>query len=366
MHITSLRRPATQTVSRRIFGSELSATFKPSQDESLDAMFRRLADTLEGAVILNLLVFGDTRIATAANTAMKMAFGRVDWPITWVEGSSCEGNGLSGVQVFALIKGNVQRIRLNGKVVGSVFSDGDVRHCMLGGLAPVKKSASREAQTKQALERFQAALEEGGFSIGDTIRTWFFLEDILSWYHEFNEARTAVYSGIKFATGSLPASTGVGGRNPAGAALTMAGWAMRPLGRAQIAKEIASPLQCPAPAYGSSFSRAMEISSSAGRRVLISGTASIAPEGETLHKEDAHKQIELTMKVVEAILQPRGLRLRDLAHVTAYFKRLGDAGTFASWWKSHGLSGLPAVLAQCDICRNDLLFEIEADASRVS
>ena len=158
----------------------------------------------------------------------------------------------------------MQRIRIDGRVVGSVFEDGAFRHCRLGGLAPKQNALPRAGQTKQTLDHLGEALARGGFNFANVVRTWFFLDDMLAWYDEFNQVRTQFYSGIKFRTGSLPASTGIGGRNPAGTALVAGAWAVEPLSAAAHAEEVASPLQCPAPAYGSSFSRAMEISSPAG------------------------------------------------------------------------------------------------------
>jgi len=37
------------------------------------------------------------------------------------------------------------------------------------------------------------------------------------------------------------------------------------------------------------------------------------------------------------------------------------AGAFRKWCRADGLSSLPVVEAHCDRCRDDLLFEIEAD-----
>ena len=213
------------------------------------------------------------------------------------------------------------------------------------------------------LEDLQTILAQAGFDLADTVRTWFYLEDILSWYDDFNQARTKIYSGVKFRTGSLPASTGVGAKNPAGTALALAALAFRPLEKNSRAEEVASPLQCPAPAYGSSFSRAMELASDSGRHLHISGTASIAPGGKTVWVGDVRKQVELTMDVVEAILRERGLTFADLTRATAYFRDPADAGIFSEWLTANRLTQMPVVSAQCDVCRDDLLFEFEAEAA---
>ena len=106
----------------------------------------------------------------------------------------------------------------------------------------------------------------------------------------------------------------------------------------------------------------METSTSVGRRLFISGTASIAPGGKTLWEGDVRKQVETTMEVVEAILRSRNFALTDLTRATAYFRRVADAPVFAEWLAERRLFKLPVVSAQCDVCRDDLLFELEADA----
>ena len=306
-------------------------------------------------------MFGNVNISAAANDALRKILGRMDWPITWVEGAACDGRPMAGIQVHAFT-GDVERITFGGRIVGSAFTEGGARQCFVGGLTPADRTLSRTEQTRGTLEDLQTILAQAGFDLADTVRTWFFLENILSWYDDFNRARTKIYSGVKFRTGSLPASTGVGAKNPAGTALTLAAWAFRPLEKNSRAEEVASPLQCPAPAYGSSFSRAMELASDAGRRLHISGTASIAPGGKTLWIGDVRKQVELTMDVVEAMLRSRGFTFADLTRATAYFRHPTDAGVFAEWLTANRLKQMPVVSAQCDICRDDLLFELEAEA----
>ena len=345
---------------------EVSLNLTSLPGEGLMEIFTRLALMLNDreATIIHLTVFGCVSASAAGTEAMRRIFGRILWPVTWVEGASCAENPIAGLQVFALTRGEVNHIELDGCVVGSVFESGAARHCVLGGLVPAQILLPRAEQTRRTLDLLQQALAQAGFSLADTVRTWFFLDDILAWYDEFNRARSQIYSGVKFSSGSLPASTGVGASNPSGAALALSAWAAKSLQGSAEAVEVASPLQCPAPAYGSSFSRAMEIPSASGRRLFISGTASIAPGGQTLWPGDAAKQIALTMAVVEAILQARGCDFSDVTRATAYFKHHADAPVFAEWCVARGLDSLPVVAAQCAVCRDDLLFELEADAWR--
>jgi enamine deaminase RidA (YjgF/YER057c/UK114 family) len=325
--------------------------------ERLIGPFSRLAIALRelNAAILELMIFGSTKANAEGREVMHRVFGGVDWPVTWVEGASCDGSPIAGMQVFALAGGGVQRIVQNERVVGSLFEDAGVRQCILGGVGPREIGSNRAQQARETIENMEEALGHAGLSYGDVVRTWFYLDNILSWYSEFNKVRTQMYSQIQFRSGSLPASTGIAGRNPTGAALITGAWAVQTVDSPVRIQAVNSPLQCPATAYGSSFSRALEIGEGNSRCLLVSGTASVAREGETAH-------VAFTMKIVAAILESRGMSFADVARATAYFTNAADAPHFFDWLAGRGLGTLPVVSACCNICRPDLKFEIELDA----
>jgi enamine deaminase RidA (YjgF/YER057c/UK114 family) len=351
---------------KRAPGPEFSFTVKPQPGEGILEMFRRLALALKDSdtTLVKLMVFGSVRAHPAAEQAMRQVFGRIDWPMTWVEGAAHHDEPIAGMHAFAFSAGQVDRITLNGQVVGSVFAEGAIRYCLLGGLGPSRCWASRPDQFRETLGHLETALEQAGFSLGDVVRTWFYLDQLLRWYGDFNQARTQAYSRLKFRSGSLPASTGISGQNPAGAALVAGACALQLLDPSAQIAEVRSPLQCPALAYGSSFSRAMEISSLRGRRLLISGTASVAPGGQTLWPGNLRQQIQHTMEVVEVILASRGFDFSDITRATAYFKNRAEMPEFPAWCAARNLRSLPVVVAHCGICREDLLFELEADACK--
>ena len=332
--------------------------------ETVTAVFQRLAMQLakREAEILGLMLYGSLAAREEVNHAMRVVLGETQWPVTWIEGASCDGAPLAGVQAFAISGCPVTRVRLGHRIVGSVFEDGGARHCLLGGLGPTALALGASAQVQQTFGNLEWVLDQAGFEFGDIVRTWFYNEDILAWYADFNRVRSAHYSGVKWRTGSLPASTGIGARNVDGAALAVAAWAMRPLDGAARAREVGSPLQCPAPAYGSAFSRAMELDSGGWRRLFVSGTASIFPDGKTAWVGNAKKQIDLTMEVVGAILQARGMTFGDVTRATAYFRDPVCKPYFDAWLASRELRQLPVVPMQSVVCRDDLLFEIELDA----
>jgi enamine deaminase RidA (YjgF/YER057c/UK114 family) len=356
------RSPVVRSTSGSATEFVISVRSEPR--ESVEALFSRLTTKLkqrEGA-ILSLMIYGDIAAREETVKVIRRYLGAIDWPVLWVEGASCNGALLAGVQAFAIRGAELERLLVKGRVVGSMYEDGDARHCLIAGIGPDNPALPREEQAHQAFENLTTALERADFQLADVARTWFYNEKILDWYDGFNRVRTGYYARRPFRMGSSPASTGVAGRNPLGAALAMGAWAVQPLNGAARVAEIASPLQCPAPQYGSSFSRAVEIDSGGSRRLLISGTASIAPEGHSMWIGDIDKQITLTMEVIDAILRSRAMTFGDVTRATAYFKYPLDTAAFDAWQTRHGVS-LPAVYVHCDICRDDLLFELELDAA---
>jgi len=358
------RSAGVEGVAATARGTEIILTVKPLAGEGILETFGRLAAALKEleAALAHLMVFGSVKANAAGTEAMRRIFGGIDWPVTWVEGAAGDDRPIAGMHAFAFAGSAVKRIEQDGRIVGSIVEDDATRQCLLGGMVPGRTGASRSEQTRETIRNLGKALTRAGFSWGDVVRTWFYLDDLLRWYDEFNRVRTRAYAQIKFRTGSLPASTGISARNPAGTALVAGVRAMQPLDSAVRIEEVASPLQCPAPAYGSSFSRAMEIASPTGRQLMISGTASIAPDGRVLWPGDVRRQVARTFEVVAAILQSRGFAFSDVTRATAYFKDRARVQAFAESCAARGLRCLPVVTTQCGICRDELLFELEADA----
>ncbi len=343
---------------------EFVVTECPRPGEPVSGAFHRVAVQLKArdAQLVSLMVYGAVAAEVAILRAMQEALGECHWPVTWVECASCDGAALAGVQAFAVSHRSVTRISVGGRVVASVYEDATARHCLLGGLGPRSILGSPAIQTEESFAQLTQALDLAGFALADVVRTWFYNEDILAWYGEFNRVRSALYKTVLWRTGSIPASTGIGARNPAGAALALAAWAMSLLDSSASAVEVASPLQCPAPAYGSSFARAMELSSAGWRRLLVSGTASIHPGGKTAWLDDAPKQVDLTMEVIGAILQSRGMDFRSVTRATAYYRKSEYKAYFDAWLAARDLPQMPVVHTHSVVCRDDLLFELELDA----
>jgi enamine deaminase RidA (YjgF/YER057c/UK114 family) len=112
--------------------------------------------------------------------------------------------------------------------------------------------------------------------------------------------------------------------------------------------------------YGSAFSRACRVETPAGTTLFISGTASIGVNGKTTNIGDAPKQIETSISNVRAILRKMQCDDDDVVQATAYCKTADIEKLFRSKYSD---MDWPTLTAIADICRDDLLFEIEATAT---
>lgn len=247
-----------------------------------------------------------------------------------------------------------------GRVIGTVHENDEATYCFFEEIAPADLSASRPEQTLSIFETIERVLRAEGMEFGNLVRTWFYLDKILDWYDDFNAARTPFLKSRGAFDGLVPASTGIGIANRLGSAVIAGALAIKP--KSAIVREVASPLQCSALDYKSSFSRAVEVARGGRRELYISGTASIEPGGKTAFLDDTKAQIELTMDVVAAILESRQMGWKNTTRAIAYIKDPNDAPLFADYLRAHGLEQMPLLWMHSDVCRDDLLFELELDA----
>jgi enamine deaminase RidA (YjgF/YER057c/UK114 family) len=287
---------------------------------------------------------------------------RASWPVIWIQGKSDERAYVSGTQALIIDGRPVHRVTMADRVVGSHWSDEDADYCLLAGILPTDFGETRGSQTTSCLEQMELALGEVGMDFSHIVRTWFYLDDLLAWYDEFNAARTKFFRSRAVFDGLSPASTGIGARNLEGSALVAGGLAIRPHHERVHIEEVISPLQCSATEYRSSFSRAVEVTLPSWRLLIISGTASIAVNGTSMFLNDAVNQIHRTLDVVEAILKSRKMSWNNTTRAVGYFRDIEALPLFEACCRERGIPQLPILPVPSTICRDDLLFEIEVDA----
>lgn len=286
------------------------------------------------------------------------------FPVTELCGRE-DGTPLS-IQMTALEGVSIRPLVSGGRLVGSAYEDSSAEYIRLTGVLPSDLSASRAQQTLSVLENLDGILRENGMEFSNTIRTWLYLDRLLDWYDTFNAVRTRFFEEKGIFRGLVPASTGIGAGNPQGAAIVADLLAVRSKCGEVGVVAVNSPLQNSATDYHSSFSRAVEVALPTHRTLYVSGTASIDKSGRTVHRESAGAQIDLTMRVVGELLSSRAMGWQDVSRGIAYFKNSADAVLLENYCRETGIGRLPLSFFHADICRRDLLFEIEVDAVKSS
>lgn len=252
----------------------------------------------------------------------------------------------------------------DGRVLGYVLDGTEAQHCWLGGMVPDCVDASPALQTRAVLERMARLLKRTGLTFRDVARTWYYLDDILGWYGDFNRVRTEFFARHHVFDGLMPASTGIGTPNAAGLALVAKAHAVRRHDGTPCVFRAESPLQGEAISYGSAFSRAVDVRLSGARRLHVSGTASIDETGELVHLGSIEDQVGLTLNVVGRILERAGMNWTDAVRGVAYFRDAADVARWAECRAEAGVPAFPCVVSQCVVCWPGLLFELELEAAR--
>lgn len=329
------------------------------------------------ATLFHERVYGRLELAETVTrirrSALAPAFTGTLPPFTYVEGTPANGTGFAGIHVVAVADTpdtSIEEIRQNGVLCGQHVRGTEAEYLLLADVArllPAAAHRDRAGEAQQAIDLAEAILKERHWSFNDVRRTWFYLDDILEWYPDFNKARNRVYHRIGFLNGSVrsvvPASTGIYGRSAFGLACTLDLLAMRPLGDQPFRMEqMTNPKQNEATEYGSAFSRGIAVTTSRNSYYFLSGTASINEQGVTVHPGDMRQQTRRTLQNVQSLLEHAGGRLDQIEQATAFVKHKKDIPIFEEELRQFGLTDLPVITTIADVCRDDLLFELDATA----
>ncbi len=318
--------------------------------------------------------WGQNAEVVSAEVYAPWSFGEViapltnaNFPLNWIcpldESSKPV---LAGIHFVGVSGTKIKFFKSPHGAKASVYEDSSNIYCRTFGVLAAAGNEDAYEHTHSNLNELESVLQMCGFKYTDVVRTWFYNDDILTWYPEFNKARTEFYAKYKIFDGLLPASTGIGAPNPSKKKITSGAFAIKSktgkiAGEKEFVCELPSPLQGGATEYGSSFSRAVEVVAESSKRIMISGTASIAPDGKTVNVDDIDKQVQLTVDVIEGILKSRGMTFENTVNAVVYCLRPEYIKVFEKWNKQKNIVYCPSYSI---VCRSDLLFEIELEAAK--
>ncbi len=346
-------------------------------DEAADSLFTRVAAVLreKGIQTMQEKIYGLVAVRDEVLRHRERIYRErgLDGtlPATWIEGTPLDDNELVGVQIWGIAPhGGAEAVvtvedPVNGRA--RLWTAPGFRMLHLPAVQPTHTSVPPAEQARQMFVNAGFGLQSHGFRYRDVVRTWIYCADLLDWYGDLNRVRTPIYRDAGLGTpggAPFPASTGIMGRTGDEACLfdVLALDVTDP----KVAQAIPihrSPRQDQSFNYGSAFSRGMILDLEGRKTVHISGTASINPAGESVHIDDPELQSLETLMCIAAILQEYGGTLRNITSATLFCK------TRAAWEAWERVSRLlqipdfPKVCVLADVCRHDLLVEMEVVAT---
>jgi enamine deaminase RidA (YjgF/YER057c/UK114 family) len=349
-----------------VFVTATPAQARPAAEQAA-TLLAEVAEVLkrEGAWPVQERFFGTEPAVRAAAEAHATAYGDLADGVPPELLTVPEGpNGaLSAVQVHAIQTDEQPAVLAdNDRPCGRMLNLGNVAYVVLSGLT-APEAGSNTDQARTLFERASHLLRRVGGSMESVIRTWLWLGDILAWYDAFNTVRNQFFKEAGLIDGSgrtrLPASTGIG-VGPAGDAVCALDVVALIGPKASLSYYHAAGMQESAYEYGSAFSRVAKAATPGGTSVYVSGTAAIDEAGLTRHVGDAAAQIDMTLANVRAALKDMECSDADVVHAIAYSKTPEIQALFDREYAP--ALGWPCVSVLSDVCRDDLLFELEATA----
>ena len=248
---------------------------------------------------------------------------------------------------------------------------------LFGSLTIAERSIDARSEAGALLRATEIAYQEIFDVLNATehrhlIRIWNYLPDINAQaggderYRHFNSARQMAFRKSGRATmGTVPAACALG--SPAGSPICIYFLAAR-----RPPKMIENPRQTSAyhypPKFGRHspiFSRACLWGGSGGRKLFVSGTASIVGH-ETIHRGDVIAQTRETMVNIGALLVEANRVVGaphyslDRLQLKVYVRRPADLDAIEATLVGLLPPAASLVYLQADVCREDLLVEIEA------
>jgi enamine deaminase RidA (YjgF/YER057c/UK114 family) len=370
----------------------------PRAGTTLEAQARDALGTIEavireegthGSIVHQAVFMADECQIPECRRIMRAFYGDQLPATSYIPQHPCNGK-LLAIEALGVGQGRGECTidRVSEQVVTVTHNGMSWVHC--SNVRPRKGIAGVYNQTISTLSGLRGMLAGEGVGFERIIRTWFYLGDIVGpegdtqRYKELNRARAAFFEGVSFLTDCLPpslrnvpafpASTGIGADDRSVMLSCIALVTDRP---DIVAVPLENPRQVPAFDYGAvyspqspKFARAMALSCGDFATIFISGTASIT-NSESRHIGDAAAQAGETLDNIEALISESnlarhglpglGTTLDNLGLVRVYIKRQEDYEATRAVCRAR-IGDLPTVYVIADVCRPELLVEIEGIA----
>lgn len=364
-------------------------TIEQQTREALRAIQEAMdAEGTSGQIVAQVLFVRDSRQQEVCRRVVRDCCGDQMPATTYVNQPPCSGK-LVAVEALAVGRRgqDVEIQRRSEQLAIARHSGAAWIHC--AQIEPQTTAPQVYERSLDAFQRMARLLAEHGADYSDVIRTWLYLGDIVGRegqtqrYMELNRARTDFYRDFRFGAqrtapevqGTVyPASTGIGASNRD---VLMSCIALRTETEQFRLLPLENPHQTSAFDYSCQygpespkFCRAMAVLGRRASMIFVSGTASIT-NSETRWIGDVERQTHQTLDNIEDLIAASnfarydcpgiGATLEDLALARVYVKHPEDFAATRAVCQSR-MGRLPVVYTVADVCRPELLVEIEGIA----
>ncbi|NQS99468.1 MAG: hypothetical protein HQ595_00160, partial [Candidatus Omnitrophica bacterium] len=366
----------------------LSLTAEKGQEpqEAAESLLLQMKESLQAqgfkqnSIFKQTFFVRDRTAEKAARDAISKHFGRSP-PATSCIPQAPANSAALGLEVLAVKGPNVSVVRVDQNL--TVVEQDGVRWDWVAdiypkqGLADTRKQASSAfKQIGQILGRSPAKRKLKRSKLSSIRRTWLYQRDIFrkdddgnERYSRLNKAREKFFRWIRFSF--PPASTGIG--------ITFGNFIMECFAVSSKRKDfraiaLKNRKQTPTTKYAKKvlgaqktrkksrpmFERGVTIVIGLFRIIFVSGTAAIE-NSETMHIGDVVKQTETTIKNIGLVLKDGGASFEDVVQLRVYIKNKEDVKAVQKVVEAK-FPGIPREDLIADVCRENLLVEIEAIA----
>lgn len=286
------------------------------------------------------------------------------------------------MEVQMVDKGVELEYKMEGEHRYITATSSGARMLFTAGIVPIDLGAPIGVQSHEVFEVISRILEREGYGVQDIVRQWNFIERIThvgqsgQHYQLFNDARTEFYAHVDWSAG-YPAATGIGTTHGGVMVEIDAGQA---LGEAKIVA-LDNSLQVAAHEYSEQvllgserlstpkFERAKAVDYGGGEvQIYISGTAAIRGE-QSLTGVDVAGQTVSTLENIEYLvgcenMKKHGIFVDSEPQIRLFRVYLKFRSDFlkAKDVISKRYPTVPTLYVITDVCRDELLIEIEGVA----
>ena len=298
--------------------------------------------------------------ATNQEPSIKETF-KLNCPLSIIEQPPLDGNKLT---LWAYVQKGIQTEKLSNGLFK--VSHNGYEHLWSSAI-PTPQGDSKE-QTRELLNNYVSQLSDQGCTLlADTIRTWFFVQNVDVNYAGVVVGRNEVFDqeGLTDDTHFI-SSTGIQGRkSDYHITSVMDAYSVKGLKREQIQFLYAPTHLNNTAEYGVRFERGTAVHYGDRTHTFISGTASINNKGDVVYVGDIYNQTLRMIENVEKLLLEADCTMGNVAQIIIYLRDIADYKEVKKMFDNM-LADIPKVFVLAPVCRPTWLIEMECIAIKAN